>query len=188
MEKMKVDSLFKQLALVAGFFLLTSCSNVPGCCTQSGTRLNVDEPRDVTIYADRPWNDTSILVEPGVEYSFSVSNGAIWYDAGISSTANGYSKMKLAPFAPFRRNFGAPWFALICTVDFKDDFRVFDDSPCFGSPPELACADKSLAPQETCTQSHGNFTRTGTLYCYANDVSAMYGNNSGTVEITVMKK
>jgi hypothetical protein len=169
-------------------FLLSACSLDPCCGKHSGTSLQIGESRIVTVHADKLWNDTSILVEPGGEYAFSVINTAIWYDASIPSTANGYSKVMLAPFAFFRRDIGTPWFALVCTVDFKDKFRVFDNSTCFGSPPVQACAERAEYPQKTCRQAHGNFRNSGTLYCYANDASFMYGNNNGVIEMTVTKK
>ncbi len=156
--------------------LLSACTPEKGL--KKGTELTGEPPeKTVQINSSTYWNDTGIYVNTGEEYKFSVRKDALWYDAKESSKAVGYEKIILKPAIPLRRMISAPWFALVCTVDFKDKFRVFDDASCF---------DNSANKTE-CQKNIINFKTSGTLYCYANDIPFMYGNNNGILEITIEK-
>jgi hypothetical protein len=181
--------LFRNIILVIAVVLLVaSCSLHPTCNVQRGSELLPYESRTVQVCSSNFWNNTAIKVKSGREYKyiFSVKNNSLWYDAAIASTAAGYYRSYLVPWIPFRRSASDPWFALICTVDFEDEFRVFDSNTCFGDCTNLPeCDSTPKHPEKVCTQAHGNFKRDGTLFCYANDVSMMYGNNSGCIDVTV---
>jgi hypothetical protein len=101
------------------------------------------------------WNKTGFQVTAGKTYQFHTSG--TWCDAGNKCDAKGYEKPSLARWVWLRRVRGAPWFALIGTVEGRDEF-VIDEKPWTAA-------------------------RSGELWCYANDVWFMYWNNRGSVTL-----
>ena len=115
--------------------------------------------------AARPrWVDTGIRLEAGGTYRFAASGS--WQDRGIVAGPEGYaSPNAVMRFTErWRRVPGAPWFALIGSVDRSRHtlFEIGASASC--SPP-----------------------RDGILSCFANDLSLMYVNNSGTISLTVTR-
>jgi hypothetical protein len=105
-----------------------------------------------------PWNKTGFRVTAGRQYHFRATG--TWKDASNACGPDGYSLMKLMPFVPLRRFKRAKWFALIGTVEGADAFVIGSDR-------------------------QWTATRSGELWCYANDVSFMYKNNEGSVTLNV---
>jgi hypothetical protein len=112
----------------------------------------------VKIEAAEKWNRTGFRIVKGKRYRFAASGR--WKDASIECDANGYDIPELAPFRWLRRYRSADWFKLIGTIDGHDAFPIG-------------------------TASTWTARRGGELWCYANDVWFKYGNNSGSVELTV---
>ncbi len=174
--------------LVVTCFLTTACCLSPEhthhstCDFNSQQRLEVNADRIVEINASALWNDTGVSVCRGDEYEFSVSNTSFWYDRKTPSMADGYSFFWFYPLIPLRRVMSAPWFALICTIDYEDAFKVFDHSICFRNNPI-----SGESPKQDCHQVHGGFLRYGGMYCYANDLTFMYGNNRGILNVTIKR-
>jgi len=116
-----------------------------------------------SINSHKHWNDTSIVLEAGHAYCLIVPGHQKWQDWGICSGPDGYCRRKLWLFEFWRRMPQAHWFALVGSVDKKKDARFVIGSG-------LAIYYPS---------------RTGRLFCYANDVYGFYWNNSGTVTLSV---
>jgi hypothetical protein len=154
----------------------------------------------VDVYAIEHWNYTGFYLEEGVAYKFDASGE--WLDrgdpfppAGGEGKENGkgsrlgdaarYASSLLgkgeklfkdwtgrpADFWGTRRNEDMPWFALVGYVASTHGESA-----------------RSLARGETFLIGDGTtFTpqRSGYLYCYANDAWHLYGNNRGSVALTV---
>lgn len=142
------------------------------CCGQPMTTSPVvprapiaDRPLTRIVFARPYWNDTGLTVERGVRYHFSADGQ--WCDAGISSSAAGYSSpnfiMRWAE--GWRRAPQENWFALICAVD----------------------RDKSHLVAVLKEGGDHSFPASGELSCFANDAPLFYWNNSGTVMMTVRR-
>ena len=117
-----------------------------------------------TLQADCKNNPTGIQLVKGKKYRFSAKG--TWYDAKIPSPPTGYELRRLALFKPLRRVPKAKWFSVIGNID-KSKATFFD----IGS---LIVSNKTYTAAAS-----------GELFCFANDVIFMYGNNSGSVELMV---
>ncbi|MFO1208335.1 MAG: DUF2235 domain-containing protein [Amaricoccus sp.] len=143
------------------------------------------------IYARLPWNPTGLYLEAGTEYRFDATGE--WLDGSISCGPGGtrdgkfqigeliqmagalidtseeiwrtLSNDQKAQFWYSRRADDQDWFALIGVVANAEegDYETF-----------LIGEGTTWAP-----------TRSGYLYAYANDAWAAYGNNRGSVRLTV---
>jgi hypothetical protein len=112
----------------------------------------------MTIDAALHWNKTGYHLVAGHTYRLHAHGQ--WKDASHKCGPTGYSVWYLAAFAPIRRYVRAPWFALIGTVSGADAF-VIGDGRDWTAP------------------------RDGELWCYANDVWFMYGNNTGAISLDI---
>lgn len=112
------------------------------------------------------WNRTPFLLRAGTSYRFSATG--TWKDWSIECDATGYESFKLRPFERLRRMRHARWFSLIGVVDKAKE----------------TCFDIGLL-----IESGGTYTAAvdGTLFCFANDVSFMYWNNSGVIDLEVIE-
>jgi hypothetical protein len=119
----------------------------------------------VIVEAARIWNHTHVRLEAGVTYDL-VAEGR-WVDKVHACGPDGYDSpnllMKLAEFG--RRVRGAKWFALIGALDEDPATAVVIGSRATWIPP-----------------------RDGELTCFANDWRSMYGNNRGSVTLTVTRR
>ena len=133
--------------------------------------LQVNERVIVNIYSDCKWNNTGIKLIAGQTYRFD-ANGT-WTDLSINADANGYayndprvpwySKLGLYTLQSFKRQPNSSWFKLIGCLD--------NESNCF----EIG---KSSVIKPSAN---------GNLFCYANDLSISYGNNSGFINLTITR-
>lgn len=114
------------------------------------------------ILACRRWNETPFRVVEGHYYRFSATGE--WKDWRTPAGAAGYLDDRLKRFEPLRRFPEARWFSLIGAVD-RDRSTLFDIGRLIALDlPWLAL-------------------KTGSLYCFANDVWFMYWNNHGRIEL-----
>ncbi len=97
-------------------------------------------------------------VKQGRQYDFLASG--TWIDWWIETNADGYERRSLAPFRAARRAPREPWFALIGAID-KDLSTAFRIG----------------------TKLSWTASKTGTLWCFANDLTCMYWNNRGAVDL-----
>jgi hypothetical protein len=127
-----------------------------------GHPLVPGEHATATIKAREKWNLTGILLEAGATYEFSATS--TWKDWYRTAGPSGYDSAAQTLFEKMRRYKDADWFALIGALDRDDSTAFVIGDGCVYSP-----------------------TRDGQLCCYANDVYAMYWNNSGSVDLTVTR-
>ena len=118
----------------------------------------------VTISAPKLRNSTGIRIDSGGQYRFAASG--TWMDADIACGPGGYRSPNILfdLVAPFRRFPRARWFELIGAFDANIDstFRI-------GAGRVLTA------------------TRSGQLTGFANDIGFLYGNNSGSIQLTVTR-
>lgn len=98
-------------------------------------------------------------IQKGETYRLQASG--TWKDWNTETTADGYVKAILKPFEPLRRAPDQKWFCLIGAFD-QDDASAF----------RIGVGIQWEA------------TRSGKLWCFANDAKFMYWNNSGAITVT----
>ncbi len=165
--------------------------------------VEADQPVTVPVYAAERWNRTGLFLREGVAYRLSAEGQ--WIDGSLVSGPEGISGggpsfgrflqgassawgrvetlwkkatgNRHADFSLTRREEQWPWFALVGVVANDGDTVPGDDVPRHqtfligdGSGPEAM----RLVPKQD-----------GFLYAYANDAWAAYGNNRGSVRLTV---
>ncbi|MHC5737182.1 hypothetical protein [Nostoc sp.] len=128
-------------------------------------KLQIGSPSVTIIDAHKYWNATGIYIEIGASYRFEVEGEQFWYDAGIRSNANGYTKLWLRWAEMFRRKPNENWFSLIGNIDQSSEQEFL--------------IGKKLEKHQA--------TSSGELFCYANDVPIMYFNNHGTLSLTITR-
>jgi hypothetical protein len=123
--------------------------------------MEIEEP-PVTIESRLIWNDTRINLVAGQEYHFQATGQ--WTDWTITCNADGFDSpnLFLRLSEGLRRMPHAPWFSFIGSID-KDKQSFF----------LIGTNKKFTAP------------KTGRLYGFANDVIIAYGNNRGSIQLTV---
>lgn len=115
------------------------------------------------IHASQKWNDTGFDLIQGRSYQYeAVGHWKDWY---IDCDADGYSRWFTGPLGWAKRVFGARWFQLIGAVE-QDPSRVII----------LGTRGKFIAPHS------------GRLWAFANDAWVAYGNNSGSLELTIVER
>jgi len=129
-----------------------------------GQVLHLGDTATVEIHAKLKWNSTKIFVLAGSRYVLETKGS--WTDWHETHDANGYPSpnLLLKSSELLRRFPGANWFALICAVH-SDKKLLF-----------LIGTDRTMT-----------MPRDGRLTCFANDVEFMYGNNKGSVKLTVTR-
>ncbi|TBD04557.1 DUF2235 domain-containing protein [Rhizobium leguminosarum] len=165
-------------------------------------RLDKGNPVTVDIFAAERWNFTGLYLEAGVRYEFTATGE--WMDSGITCGPKGtddgkfhlgeavqmaasiwgkgeaiYSKLTdnhQIDFWYTRREEKADWFSLIGVVA-NGVFPTANPEEKLDYPPHevFVIGDK------------GSFTpsKSGYLYAFANDAWQTYGNNRGSVRLTV---
>jgi len=159
------------------------------------------EEVSVTIHACDPWNETGIYLVAGATYEFTATGQ--WKDGdtivcGPEGTKDGKFQLgeaihavmsrvgqlekvwgvlsgnELANFAGTRRHEDFPWFALIGGI--AHDLNPKKD----GTPTPMKAF--KIGRKSTRSASYAGY-----LYCYANDAWNFYGNNAGSVRLTVRR-
>ncbi len=116
------------------------------------------------IRARRHLNETPFRLEIGRKYRFDASGR--WTDLIRRASATGYSACYLRWFERWRRMPEAKWFSVIGQIDDLENTQ-FDIGKLI--------------------ENRGSYeaTATGVLHCFANDISFMYWNNSGAINLRV---
>jgi hypothetical protein len=144
--------------------------------TAVGRKLDVGMSTTFTVDSERLYNWSGIYLERGAYYTFEPEAGKTWLDASIKCTTKGWktedelSWVKgyiVEHFEDDRRCPDADWFELIGTLGDDDNklFRIGEGG-----------ADKTY-------QAIDN----GELYAFANDLLSKYGNNKGSIDVTVTR-
>lgn len=123
-------------------------------------KLQVGESKTVEIYSKIFWNETDLEILAGEEYKFD-SVGS-WKDLLVRCNSDGYVSWYMNLYNNWKRSPGNNWFALIGSLDKRNDFLIGK-------------------------QSQLSFHNSGKLYCYANDVRGFYWNNSGQISLTISR-
>ena len=118
----------------------------------------------ISIAANNPWNDTSVILVAGGSYNFAADGN--WKDASIPANADGYpTPIYLKPFEWMRRVPTQRFFKLIGTIGKSMESIVVIGSGRPGFVPTVS----------------------GPLFCFANDVRFMYCNNHGELVLRVTR-
>lgn len=158
------------------------------------------QQRSVDVFARQHWNATGLFLEAGVTYSFT-ANGE-WLDSSITSGPSGCSDGNFQ-IGEIAQVFGSvlgeleKWYKKLtkkAQADWWGTKRVenADWFQLVGMVANQENADGSGTPPEGEIIRIGNgcqFTphRSGYLYCFANDAWKFYGNNRGSVQLTVSR-
>lgn len=169
-------------------------------------RLKPGDSVSVPIFARQLWNDTGIYLEAGARYRFEA--GGEWLDRDLKCTPDGvrpgefqigelaqaagtllgkmeklykrFTDNEQADFMGSRREEDMPWFALVGSI--ANACNPEND----GSPPAhetFLIGSGATIPADGGT----GICRPGYLYCFANDSWHFYGNNRGSVTLTVTR-
>jgi T6SS, Phospholipase effector Tle1-like, catalytic domain len=168
--------------------------------------LGPGEETSFPIYAAQHWNGTGLYLEAGARYAFTATGE--WMDAHIKCGPTGpqegqlqlgellqhagsllgdveaaYKNLTNNPEADFigtKREEAMPWFSLVGVVANGGNPQN-DGSP---EPHETFMigngCEHPAQPEET-------ISKPGYLYCFANDAWHFYGNNRGSVMLTVRR-
>jgi hypothetical protein len=141
--------------------------------TAEARDLLIGESHTCEVLAESKYNWSGVRLRQGASYSFSVPAGGTWDDANITCGPAGWESEQLPwykeglvrAFERFRRKHDANWFALIGALGDEDDalFVIGD------------CSQTYVAPREA------------ELYLFANDMPSKYGNNEGSLPVTITR-
>lgn len=143
--------------------------------------LDVGQSLVLDVQADRWWNAAGIEVGPGETYAVAATG--TWHDASTGCDANGWDGLNL--FAPLRRLPGNNWFHLCLAVSDEYDLELRNPgivAGLLGGPSKHDPSSELLPAGTGATVSP---SRQGALYFFANDMELMYGNNTGSIEVTI---
>jgi len=126
--------------------------------------MEIGEVSTVMIDSRLLWNRTGIMLQAGERYQLDA--GGVWVDKKYSCGPSGYASPNLLMkcFEYVRRARHQNWFALMGALDC-------DEKTLFYIGDSLALASE----------------RSGELTCFANDWRLTYGNNRGSVQLTVKR-
>ncbi len=137
--------------------------------------LEIGQAVAVCVDAKTLNNSSGVWLAAGAHYEFLVASQDTWRDLNIDCTAAGWTADRVGPLArPFvraseskRRCPDANWFELVGSVG-TDGCQHF----CIGC----------RGPGWTYTPN-----RSGALITFANDLLSRYGNNSGSITLTIRR-
>lgn len=147
--------------------------------TQTYNLINSGDSVNAKIFANCKWNDTGVILRENETYIFQTYGG--WKDLSINTDATGYTS----------NDDRVPWYSWLA-LNLTDRFKRFPMSNwfsligCIGD--EENCFDIGKMIKYTQNNAIYKATKTGKLYCYANDVSFAYGNNSGFLNLIITKQ
>lgn len=135
--------------------------------------LKTGESHTCKVLAKSKYNWSGIMLEAGCKYTFTVPKNSTWKDASMECGPNGWKTEELPWykegivnfFENYKRLATANWFALAGALEDEDDnlFLIGDSSAPYTAPKD---AD---------------------LYLFANDMISKYGNNTGSLLVTITR-
>jgi hypothetical protein len=141
--------------------------------TADGLKLAVGESHTCEVIAETKYNWSGVALQAGATYTFSVPDGDTWTDASIECGPAGwkskdlpwYKEHIIKAFEKRRRLKNANWFALVGALGDEDDklFLIGDGKKPYTAP------------------------KGGDLYLFANDMPSKYGNNDGSLMVTITR-
>ncbi|MDH3658697.1 MAG: DUF2235 domain-containing protein [Alphaproteobacteria bacterium] len=137
--------------------------------------LGIGETHDFEVLAHLKYNWCGVKLEEGASYEFQIADDDTWRDKDIDCGPDGWTsdqlpwfKEKIVTLLEDRRRYkDANWFELIGALGDEDDnlFRIGKGGP-----------DRRYVAGSTAE-----------LYAFANDLQSKYGNNEGSLEITIKR-
>ncbi|MEO5328553.1 MAG: DUF2235 domain-containing protein [Magnetococcus sp. THC-1_WYH] len=122
-------------------------------------------------------NGGYVFVHPGETYEFSIDMGQRWYDSGIGCGPEGWNLKNvhlglikeeiIASMKNTRRCLRANWFEVVAAVGLD------------GQPQRIVPVDGTLRTLQP--------TTSGELFLFANDHPKKYGNNAGSIKVTIKR-
>lgn len=141
--------------------------------TAKPIHLEVNQSHTVLVLSTLKYNWSGIKVIEGQVYQFSFIKKDTWQDGDIECGPEGWTSNQLPGLKEFfvekieslRRKADANWFELIGALGDDDDdlFRI-------GNGSQLYTA-----------------TKNSDLYLFANDLQSKYGNNNGSLKVTIKR-
>ena len=137
-----------------------------------GRELAPGESHTASVDAKLKYNWSGVRVSAGQKYEISVDPDSRWTDTNIECDANGWESEQLPwykeglveLFEKARRVPDANWFALCGSVGDEDDDLL-----------------------EIGMKNTISISKNGYLYLFANDLTKMYGNNRGEIDVTIKR-
>lgn len=143
------------------------------------TGVFLEQGKTYKLSARGEWLDASITAEPeGAKQGFHLAKGAYVLASipeGIRGALRGFRATRNADNSLSRRYADAPWFALIGMISNGSGVDPYSQKLDTHQYFEIGRA-REIVPEGD-----------GYLYAFANDAWAAYGNNSGHVELTVVR-
>ncbi|WP_156895810.1 hypothetical protein [Massilia putida] len=159
---------------------------------QAGNRLAVGAHKTVPVHAALWWNDAALAVAPGEMYALEADGE--WIDAGIRSTAAGYSLPLLALFTWARRVRDANWFSLIAAVHSASGLAAIEPSAGNFVTGWIESWRRHVRSHDLASQLTDigarqdlRIRQAGHLYLFANDAYFAYCNNEGTISLRIRR-
>jgi len=140
--------------------------------------LKAGESRQFIVYANQKFSSSRVLVRKGERYRFVVDLSQVWFDGSLTATPSGwteeskndlewYEKVFIGTVEDERRYPEAQWFEVIGAVNKSEQDLVritqFIDSPWQAG-------------------------ESGEFYAFPNDLLSKYGNNLGSIQVTIHKE
>jgi len=160
--------------------------------------LTPGDQREVRVQAIKAWNATGIQVHAGERYGIEVRpTHNEWHDDTTACSADGYASTGtlLRWSEGARRVQGAPWFCLIAAVHASpalEGQNPNESSLVTGLIKSFAHdvgeIDEASQLVQLGTQASLRIERDGHLYLFANDVAWAYSNNSGCLQVQIIRR
>lgn len=139
--------------------------------------LKPGESATFQIQSNLLYSPTNVVLVPSESYFFTVDMNQIWYDANIPATPKGWDRSSVGALTSWlvkwkesdRRLPNAEWFEPVAAIGKSDDhlIRMLNHLG-----PEKAFKPKAA----------------GELFAFANDMADKYGNNLGSIAVTITRK
>lgn len=168
--------------------------------------LALNEEVTVDIYADTHWNNTGIFLDAGCKYKFT-STGT-WQDSKDTCDWKGTQNSEftkddviraagtfLGKFEPLFKRFTKNESTDFLGTKRVEDFNWFTLVGAITNDADVKTAvnnDGSAVPHQYIDLPEHEINAIeidspGYLYCFANDVWSLYGNNHGSIKLTVIR-
>lgn len=136
-----------------------------GSLTFDDKRLTVGEKKTFVINAKTYHNETKLYMRAGERYRFTVNGTDKWKNGSTETTANGYQP---GPLDVGRRQPAYNMMTLVGELFREDNTRSYQNN------------HFKIGTSRTYTTEVSGY-----LICHANDNPAFYGDNSGSVTLTI---
>jgi hypothetical protein len=142
--------------------------------TAIARKLAVGESYSCSVLAELKYNWSGLLLQQNCQYEFSVGASECWTDGDIENCSpNGWESKQL------------PWYKEK-VVEWFEDKRRYPEANWFELIGSLGDEDHQLL-RVLSTDKHSTPAHDSELYFFANDLQSKYGNNSGSIEVTVKR-